>query len=98
MITDIKHIREQKIILQEGMEDMKRYQCVKSCFFNSRFYEEGKSYFFPPEVKVPHHFEPIVSPKEEMKKVMAKKTSSPKKTSPKKKSVQKPKATPAPKE
>ena len=47
---------------------MAKYICINDCFHNGIRYYEGEIYEFPDKEKVPHHFEVISKPKEEVKK------------------------------
>ena len=58
---------------------MKRYQCVRDCFFANEYHRAGEQYMYPDTVEVPRHLEEIVPPKPAKK-------SAPKKTNKKEES------------
>jgi len=42
---------------------MKKYRCVRDCYFN-QYYREGQIVEFEDKVEVPRHFEEIKPPKQ----------------------------------
>jgi hypothetical protein len=57
---------------------MAKYRCIRNCVWNSQYYKVGQIYeIHAKKEDVPHHFETITSPKQEMAKL--KKKQAPKK-------------------